>query len=184
MLPDFYGMVRLRPVHSGDTALQAGTRHHHHIDQVFHGAGPFVRHVAKTTHTLEQAGLSRGSARAIGHLGTELILDGLLFAQGHSTAAYAAALDLLSDLDPPGWNASMTAALQDLASRLSQAPLPAAYQSTTFVGSQLQRILDRRPRLRFTSEHAEIVAHVLSGLQEALPADIPALLATLRQKEP
>src|SRR6187431_2746251 len=78
MLPDLTTMAgaRLERVHDDEVA--AGVAHHHEIDRAFHGCAPFVRMCASALEELEARGVSRAAARAVGHVGSELLIDGAL----------------------------------------------------------------------------------------------------------
>ena len=75
MLPDFFGMVRARPLALPGGELGDGIAHHLRVDDAFHGAPTFLELVSVTSASLEARGVRRGSARAVGHVGTELVLD-------------------------------------------------------------------------------------------------------------
>src|SRR5262245_49760363 len=78
MLPDLAGMasLRIRGVH--DPELERGVELHHATDRAFHGLPPFRAVCSAALTLLEPQGVSRASARAVGHVGAELLLDGLL----------------------------------------------------------------------------------------------------------
>lgn len=177
-------MVGLRLGPTDDGELAAGIAHHHQVDLLFHSAPQFVRHMAGIARALEAEGLNRGAARAVGHLGVELLIDGALAAQGHSQTEYFAALGVLDDEDagPAPWATSTTEALRRLCARLRSAPLPAAYANPELVSLQLQRILQPRQRLRFSPEQQPLVLKVLSQRQASLDAEVPALLASLQDE--
>ena len=78
MLPDFASMLRMRPPRVTSRALEEGLRHHHATDDAFHGSESFLEFSRHASIFLGARGLSRGSARAVAHVGVELIVDGAL----------------------------------------------------------------------------------------------------------
>src|SRR5690349_22770486 len=76
MLPDLSSMAGARIERVHDETVAAGVAHHHRIDHAFHACAPFVRLCSSALETLEARGVSRAAARAVGHVGSELLLDG------------------------------------------------------------------------------------------------------------
>ncbi len=75
MLPDFASMLRTRlPLASLD-ALEAGLSFHHRTDDAFHGSQSFLEFSGQAFSFLSDRGVSRGTARAVAHVGVELLLD-------------------------------------------------------------------------------------------------------------
>ena len=56
-------------------ALAAGLRFHHLTDEAFHGSRSFLEFSGQALSYLSRHGLPRGSARAVAHVGVELLLD-------------------------------------------------------------------------------------------------------------
>jgi hypothetical protein len=156
MLPDFAGMLGLRLMGVQDTDVARGVALHHATDEVFHRAPAFVALCADAVAELESRQLDRGSARAVAHVGTELLLDGWLVGQGLGTEAYMAGLAAAGDdgldgrvlwRDPQG-----STRLAWLVRRLRHFGLPHAYADPGFVTERLERALHPRPRLRLAPE--------------------------------
>jgi acyl carrier protein phosphodiesterase len=151
MLPDLSSMVglRLRAVNEG--ILARGVQYHHATDAAFHGAPLFVEWCSQGTTLLSSAGIGRGTARAVAHVGTELLLDGALSDDRVSRAAYGRSLEAavqeryVDDLDLGG--AENAERLHAALIRLSQSSIPEAYRDLQFVSDRLRTILARRPRL-------------------------------------
>jgi hypothetical protein len=94
MLPDFANMVGTRLSQPEEPALASGVAFHHRTDHVFHENAVFRELVAGARVELSRLGLSRGSARAVAHVGVEILLDGVLAGDEAASAAYRAALEL------------------------------------------------------------------------------------------
>ena len=97
MLPDFAGMARAKlaptTASSDQQAVVAGIALHHRTDDVFHKSPIFVRLLQETLDELTTLGVARGTARAIGHVGTEMFIDGELLRGPEVAAAYTRALN-------------------------------------------------------------------------------------------
>jgi hypothetical protein len=78
MLPDLASMSGLRISSIAHAKTDSGRRFHYVTDAAFHRAERFQSLCTGATRALSAAGLRRGPARAIGHVGVELLLDGWL----------------------------------------------------------------------------------------------------------
>lgn len=78
MLPDLLGIAGLRGVEPRDPEVARGLELHHRTDDVFHASDAFVTLQASLRAALEAGGLQGGPARAVAHVGVELLLDGAL----------------------------------------------------------------------------------------------------------
>jgi hypothetical protein len=163
MLPDLVGMAGVRVVHASDPELERGIALHHATDGAFHAAPSFTSLCAEAITKLTAAGVERGTARAVGHVGVELLLDGALSRDLARGEVYRAALAFateggltgkLSTLQPEGV-ARLAAGLV----RLSAAPIPDGYRDPRFVAERLRAILAARPRLAMRpSDFAHVLA--------------------------
>jgi hypothetical protein len=188
MLPDLCGMLGIRAVRGEDTPiaeLAAGIDFHHRTDAAFHGCDRFVALCSQTVDTLTAQGVGRGTARAIGHVGTELLLDGLLSEQRDARDVYTRALALAVDerlsehmLVDPEQQARMHAGLQ----RLLRGSIPEAYRDPAFVADRLQWILSSRPRLAMQPTDAPIVQKELTRLNEDVAATAAEILDQVRTR--
>ena len=149
MLPDFFSMLRMRTVASEDANLLRGIELHHRTDAAFHGAESFLALTEAARSALCEAGVARGPARAVAHIGIELLLDEVLAAEQTVREAY---LDALAHgQSHPGLLAfehhadapRLVALLSLLASR--GAPEPSGDSSR--VAERIERALAGRPRL-------------------------------------
>jgi acyl carrier protein phosphodiesterase len=184
MLPDLTGMMRMRLFGTRDAELSAGIDYHHATDAAFHSAPTFVALCAQGSTFLTAAGVGRGTARAVAHVGTELLLDGVLSHDANARAAYAHALQtaiadgLVSQLElgAPDDRQQLHAGLL----RLATAPIPEGYRDPSFVGARLQTTLARRPRLAMRESDLEAVHRFLVSSHAQIAQVGPELLAQVR----
>jgi hypothetical protein len=167
VLPDLAPMAGVRLARGGiDGVLGAGVRCHLRTDDVFHGDARFRQGMRALRTELAGRGVDSGPARAVGHAGWELLLDGTLV--GTATAAEFAkavavgerALPVLAAGDRPRWAAFLARA------RASGDGL--RYDDPDWVADRLHAMLARRPRLRLPAGQVTIVA-------AALGAQLPAV---------
>lgn len=148
VLPDFASMVGVRLDRSLlPPGVAEGVDLHHRTDSAFHGHPWFVDRVKVDVASLEAAGLPRGAARASAHVGTELLLDGVLLEDDDVAAALARLVEELDveRLGPAG--AARSGDWQLLFDRMRQGSSRAAYGSPELVAERLRSMLARRPRL-------------------------------------
>ena len=164
MLPDFASICRARLMPHEHEALAAGIAMHHRTDDAFHGAPTFVRLCAETSLALEADGFGLGPARAVAHVGIEMLLDGLLLDHEESCEWYLAGVRatdddaLFSHLRFHGDGLSRFRTLRD---RVRHLGLPRGYRDPDFVAERLVGILSSRPRLALDARSAErLGAHV------------------------
>jgi hypothetical protein len=163
MLPDLCSMAGLQLKSSADPSVARGIAQHHRIDHAFHGIPAFVALCAGALTTLERAGVSRATARAVGHVGSQLLLDGALAPRSAALRAYRAALACASDDERVTLGLELrrgsAALLPRLALRLSAAAIPDGYREPRFVAERLTWILARRPRLALAEgDHVPVLA--------------------------
>jgi acyl carrier protein phosphodiesterase len=178
MLPDLVSMIGVRIAHTGDAELARGIELHHATDSVFHAAPAFTALCSDSISRLCERGVGRGTARAVAHVGIELLLDGALSADAPERDSYAAALAAAADgglsqlitLAPPHALPTLGAGL----ARLASSQLPEAYGDPAFVADRLRVILARRPRLAMAEGDYEKVAEWAETIQ-------PSVLASSRE---
>ena len=78
MLPDFAAMIRARPPVVLEPQIGAGIAFHHETDRVFHDAAGFRSLCSEAFGELLERGVRRGSARAVAHIGVEILLDSVI----------------------------------------------------------------------------------------------------------
>jgi len=178
MLPDLAAMAGDRIASVADPVVRSGVAFHHETDAAFHVADPFVALCVSGRQALEAAGVGRGAARAVAHVGSELLLDGWIArTQGispHYDAALARGPALESALR---WRRGIGERhWASLCARIEQSPIPTAYDDPAFVCERLVRILSRRPRLALVPAELPAVRQWLAGAREALPRSAASLL--------
>jgi len=182
MLPDFAGMVG-RHVTGATThaALRRGIELHHRTDDAFHGAPIFVELCREALQEMEAAGVARASARAVAHVGTELLLDGFLSRDDRAVQAYREAMNAGPFLLPSAEFKSEDARERChwLLSRLAPAPIPQRYLETDFVAERLVFALAPRPRLALSPADTDRVRALLPHLQARVTDNAEALIASV-----
>jgi hypothetical protein len=184
MVPDFFSMLGLKPVRTLDPRLAAGVELHHLTDAAFHSAEPFISLTRTARLALSEAGLARGPARAVAHIGIEILLDEVLVSDERGRDAYIGALALgesareMLDFQNDEDAARYLSLLGVLASR-GAPELPAAPDQ---VADRIQRALRSRPRLCL-DEHgpAQVRSWVVAARPEVVECT-SALLAVLRAR--
>jgi acyl carrier protein phosphodiesterase len=184
MLPDFGSMAGTRFDALLDPALARGVELHHETDRLFHAAPPFRLACASALTVLEPQGVGRATARAVGHVGSELLLDGLLSFDERVRTAYASSLRFALDERVErsiAWKGPADAErLRTLLVRLHAAPLPEGYRDLDFVCDRLEHILARRPRLSMKPDDRAPVRAWLADAAQHLDRERDALLQALR----
>jgi hypothetical protein len=190
MLPDFASMCRAR-IRIEDAPenepIAAGVALHHATDDAFHSAPEFIALCVATSESLERAGLSWGAARAAAHVGTELLLDGLLLDDAPTRDALSAATECLG-------SAAVAAAIRvdgrgaahwpELVVRVRTRGTPTFYRSPTLVADRLVSILADRPRLAIEEGHREVLRRAMLHLAPDVERDAAALIAAARGGDP
>ena len=185
MLPDLLGMIGIRLSHARDPDLQRGIALHHATDSAFHAAPVFTSLCGEAIARLTQAGVERGTARAVGHVGIELLLDGALSESQPARAVYAAALEFanrgplteLMSVTPDAGLARLSSGLR----RLAGAPIPEAYREPDVVADRLRVILAGRPRLAMREQDLEPVRSWAHATRPLVAGRSQELLAQVRR---
>ena len=161
MLPDFATMIRARPPATTHAGLDAGMRFHHRTDEVFHRSPAFVELTRSAFGWLLARGVERGRARAVAHVGVELLLDTCLLRDEPVRRAYLAALE---DGAPRSlgqhvvWSSGRDPiSFDDLRERLLERGVTTDEPDASAVAERLRRALGARPRLAL-DDAAELVA--------------------------
>lgn len=165
MLPDFLSMSRARLDNVSDPTIAEGIAFHHRTDDAFHQAGAFVELQAEGITALEASGVGRGTARAVAHVGLELLLDGFLMENEPACVGYLEAVKLEGDLGLSFRRGGER--FETLRARVPRYGLPTVYQTPEGVAEQLRKILAHRPRLAFSATDAP---KVIAWLSEVRPA--------------
>lgn len=180
MLPDFASMSGARLGKHEHPALAAGISDHHRTDDAFHATPTFVALCRDEGAALDAAGLPWGAARAIAHVGTELVLDGLLLETPGVERAYVDAIDAIDWLRPAlRFEKDGLPRFLELHGRLARYGPPHGYRDPLFVRDRLVQILERRPRLAVGEGGAERLGDFMPGMAERVIRAAPAILAEL-----
>lgn len=173
-LPDLAAMAGVRLVRDAlDGSIAEGVRCHLWADAAFHAHAGFRAGSGELRRDLLARSIGSGPARAVGHAGWELLLDGTLVGTG-TEAAFRRSLDVgegaaaaMSPSDAVRWNAFL-ARVRGVA-RLR-------YDEPRWVADRLQAMLDRRPRLRLPGGDVPTVADVLADHVDAVAARSATIL--------
>ena len=183
MLPDFASMAGTRLARdepAPDRRVAHGIALHHRTDDAFHGVPFFTALVQETIERLSGEGVSRGAARAVGHVGVEMLIDGELLRAPEIADAYVAALRAGAGVTPafadpvgaPRWHL--------LRERLLAHGPPHDYREPDSVLWRLTHVLSRRPRLALDASARARVRAALPGVQRRVIDGLGALLEVLR----
>jgi hypothetical protein len=181
MLPDLANMLALRPPAASDGALAAGMRFHHVTDEAFHELPAFRTLCLEGMRLLSAGGVSRGTRRAVAHVGVELMIDAELAENAEARAAYLGALRACRDralLERLGWPPDQKIRLASLATVLEERSDGAKPTTATLV-ERLVRTLAKRPRLAIADSARAAVADWVELARGRVVASAPALLADL-----
>jgi hypothetical protein len=181
MLPDFCSMLSARPPALHDSRLVAGVRLHHATDLVFHELETFQRLSREAHRRLLALGVGRGAARAVAHIGVELMIDDVLAERQVLQSAYISALEISRDRDVARAIAfgldeqeRFTFLMERLLERGVVANPPAS-----LLAERLRRALAARPRLAFSADEVFLVEEWIVQAQPDVVASVPALTAAL-----
>lgn len=179
MLPDFAGMVRTRLVRTGVGPLAEGVALHHLTDDAFHGEPAFTALLQDTLDELCARGVSRGTARAVAHVGTEMLIDGELVRAGAIASAYLEALRAGEQLRELFVDAEGAQRFELLRARLLAFGPPYDYRDPEAVTFRLEQALRTRPRLAIAPTDRPLVRAMLPTLQARVVEVLPALLQSV-----
>jgi hypothetical protein len=164
MLPDFASMCGSRIDRADAPALAAGIDLHHRTDAVFHQLPAVVALMRELHQRLCHAGCGRGPARAVSHIGVELLLDGVLVEDAECRRLYLEAIDHSGAAviwrDEHGRDRFAT-----LQQRLRHYGVPDDLRRPGAVTERLLRILAPRPLLAPTASDASIIGAEIAAYQ-------------------
>lgn len=169
-LPDLLGVARVRvdPARLSPE-LRSGVALHHRTDRAFHALAAFRTGVRLLVGRLVDEGLPRGPARAVGHAGWELVLDGSLLRDETVRDRFGEVVEQLDRVTLP--------LDQDEARRFERFVRAAGseawwlgYRDTAVVADRLSRMLGDRRRLAFDVSDVPLVAAVLSEARPEIDA--------------
>ena len=186
MLPDFATMLGLRPPAAGTDPLQAGIRFHHQTDDAFHGSQSFLEFSGQAWRFLSDRGLSRGSARAVAHVGVELLLDGAFASDNAASVAYLSAIECglteraASCIHWPTMNGA--ARFETLCQRLQQRGAFPSDTPEALIAARLRSILADRPRLVMDDRGQSVVRDWIVMARPTIVSGAPQLLREVQQR--
>jgi acyl carrier protein phosphodiesterase len=178
MLPDFETMVRVRLIEVRDPHIQSGIDLHRRTDEAFHRTPAFVAFCANALGELTDVGVRRGTARAVGHIASEMFLDGWLAREETHIDDYLAALEIEVD-GLLGWQ-DEGHAFSKLRTRLALWGAPRDYAEPPFVLARVSDALRSRPALAVLEEQVAPIAEYLPSLQQMVEHHAAELLNELQ----
>jgi hypothetical protein len=183
MLPDFASMIGARVPRIRDGDVLAGTEDHHVIDELFHELSAFRTLCRELGAELVALGLDRGRARAVAHIGVEILLDRPLADDTRARELYAAALDQAAP-DALGrhlaWSGEERERFERLRTALKARCEATATDDRATAVFRLERALGRRPRLALDEQHCARVSVWLVQAESAVSSGAGALIAELK----
>lgn len=179
MLPDFASMLRARLPRQESAVLARGVKFHHRSDRVFHALDEFRAQESWTLQHMLSAGLRRGPARGVAHVGVELCLDGALVGNPSADRLYTQALEYALHSPPTFEDAETSTRFQGLATRLVEHGLPTDYRDPQVVGERLLRILKPRPLLRLASNEEALLMAAVEPLHRRVGAKADTIMQSL-----
>lgn len=181
MLPDFVGMLRLGRPTPRDAVLASGVAFHHRSDEAFHDLPPFLRLSRSAFAWLSERGMPRGPARAVAHMGIEILLDEPLAEDAAAREGYQAALALplgdLLDFAAPEDAEHLAELQRALLARAATARDPAP----ALVAARIRRSLAGRPRLATDDAGQALLGEWVAHARPFVAAEAPEIFATLRR---
>ncbi len=182
MLPDFVGMLGLGRPQVHDESLARGVAYHHRTDEAFHELDSFHELSRQSFAWLSERGLVRGPARAVAHIGVEILLDEVLADDAGNRDAYRAALatSLEGALTFPTEQAP--ARLEMLRQNLLERAQHYTTPTPELVAQRIRRSLAGRPRLAVDDAGEALLGAWVALIRPLIRGTAPVLLATLRAR--
>jgi hypothetical protein len=184
MLPDFASMLGVRMPPVAEATIRNGVRFHHLTDGVFHELPSFRLLTREANAALRERGVARGPARAVAHVGIEILLDTTL---GQSAAARDAYLSGLEAGRTPAlarslaWAEAEAKRLTDLLETLVQRGIVLDTSAELLV-ERIRRTLAGRPRLRLGPDDPPRVRDWVEATRDRVVGSTPALIAELHRE--
>lgn len=186
MLPDFASMLRTRPPSATLDTLRAGVSFHHRTDDAFHGAESFLEFSRLASSFLSSHGVPRGTARAVAHVGVELLLDAAFAREPVGNAAYLSAIDCgLTDRvrGHIQWQTSdASERFRHLCHSLQQRGQFQVNPPSELVAERLRNILADRPRLAMDEHGLFVVREWVESARSQITSGAPQLLREVEQR--
>ena len=186
MLPDFASMLRTRPPAATLEVLEQGVSFHHTTDDAFHGCESFLEFSRQASSFLSSRGVARGSARAVAHVGVELLLDAAFARETAANEAYLSAVECgLTDTVASHiqWPKTDDAArFKQLCHHLARRGAFPSDTSAELVAERLRSILADRPRLAMDDAGQSVVRDWVVAARPAITTGAEVLLAEVEQR--
>lgn len=179
MLPDFVGMLHLGRPQVRDDALALGVAFHHRTDHAFHDLRSFHELSQRTFAWLSERRLPRGPARAVAHVGIEMLLDEVMAQELTARAAYLAALVVPLESALSFEAASDLERLETLRRTLFERATPHRAPPEV-VAQRIRRTLEHRPRLATDDAGEALLREWVQAARPWVAAAAPGLLAALQ----
>jgi hypothetical protein len=180
MLPDFISMLRLGRPEVLDEQVARGVSFHHFTDHAFHELDSFVRLSRDAFAWLSAHQVARGPARAVAHIGVEMLLDEVLSKDADACDAYRAALraplDHALSFGAPADPERLSALRASLLERATIRVIP----SPELLAERIRRTLSGRPRLALDAAAEPRLASWVALTRPLVAEAAPQLLASLR----
>lgn len=184
MLPDFASMIRTRPPDVLDRALADGVSFHHATDRVFHELDAFRALSGDALSWLCERHLRRSSARAVAHIGVEILLDVAIAEDELACRSYTSALVRATSegvKDRVAWqDAAASGRFSDLCSALRARGVVRADVAPEYVAFRVRRALAGRPRLELDDRGEAVVREWVEAARGPIAARAPDLIADLK----
>jgi len=184
MVPDFAVMVRARldsPA-TEDAVVAQGIDLHHRTDSAFHHMPAVLGLMRELSARLASYGCARGPARAVAHIGVELLLDGELATETAYAQAYLAAIGTEASVlrwDPAD-DVDGSAAMAQLQARLVSYGVPHDLQRTDAIVHRLHRMLQPRPRLAPSADDLVAIHRAIDEMRQRCAVATPTVIRGLR----
>jgi len=186
MLPDFATMLRARPPLATLAALSAGVWFHHRTDDAFHGSTSFLEFSGRASRFLSERGVSRGTARAVAHVGVELLLDAAFAGESGANEAYLSAIACATTAQVHGyiqWQTSdASERFRHLCHNLQARGRFQENPESELVAERLRRILADRPRLAMDDHGLSVVREWVESARSQITSGAPELLREVEQR--
>jgi hypothetical protein len=193
MLPDFGSIIGARIESVSAPTLAAGVAFHHSVDAAFHDCEDFRSLSSASFAWLESRGVNRGSARALAHVGVELLLDRTLAHSEHYRTGYMGAFAASEHVETIAWvdlaraavegaeRTSAHARLSELLQRLQAFGVDLHVCPLSLIATRLERILARRPRLALSAQDATHVLEWLTEFESRAERAVPGVLTAVER---
>lgn len=173
-LPDVGAMGHFNLLGERPTgALAEGIALHHATDNLFHTHPWFKSHQANLYEALTTAGVRRGAARAVAHVGPELLLDGELLRHPDMKGDIESGMGRLShhlDAVEVLVRQDRRLAWRSHLERVTLRDSPSHYDDPYEVAYSLERILRSRARLAVDADQVLKIGDILSTVHDTIRA--------------